>query len=287
MDIALDCLPCFLKQTISLTKRLQLSPENAKVTLRRVLGELEQFESHAVTTTMARRLNLIIREQSGLPDPYAEEKQRVNAWMMQIVQDLKAKDDGWRDFHRAARLAVAGNVIDLGAFPDLNRERILQTLQDVSGAVFVRDDSALLQEKVQQAKRILYIGDNAGEIVFDKLFISLFPEGKTTFAVRGGPVLNDATRKDAAQVQMEDVATIIDTGAELPGVVLEESSQEFQTAFNEADLIISKGQGNYESLHDVSNRPIVYMLMAKCARVAGEFDCPIASYLITATRAEG
>ena len=128
------------------------------------------------------------------------------------------------------------------------------------------------QAALGRASRILYLADNAGEIVFDRLLIERMPPGKVTVGVRGFPVINDATMKDAEDTGMTELAEVIDNGSDGPGTILDDCSQSFRDRFDEADLIIAKGQGNYETLSEV-DKDIYFLLKAKCAVIARDMGC--------------
>ncbi len=125
-----------------------------------------------------------------------------------------------------------------------------------------------IRQRLAEARTVLYLGDNAGEIVFDKLFIETFHHPNIWYVVRGTPVINDATWRDADQVRMEEVAQVIDNGYDAPSTLPEKCSPAFQQLYNEADLVISKGQGNLEGLIDASRRNIFFLLMLKCDVIA-------------------
>ena len=129
----------------------------------------------------------------------------------------------------------------------------------------------LLKEEIDNAKRILFIGDNAGEIVLDKIFIENLPREKITYVVRGGPALNDATIEDAKMVGMMDFVSVITTGLDMPAAVLPFCSNKFLDEYRKSDLVIAKGQGNYEALCD-EDKNIIFLLKIKCPIVAENFN---------------
>jgi len=167
------------------------------------------------------------------------------------------------------RLAATGNVIDLGIGVAFDIEREVEKALETPFAV---DDFAKFEEDLKRARKLLYIGDNAGEIVFDKVLIEEIHkvgDYQVIFVVRGGPCINDALREDAEEVGMDEVAKVIDTGSDGIGIPWKEVSEEFREAFLEADLRISKGQGNFETLNG-RPEPIYFVLKAKCEAVARE-----------------
>ncbi len=213
-------------------------------------------------------LNRRFREIIGVNDPFEKEKMESNSIALQLYKKWKplVKKDN-KPFNLALRLSIAGNIMDYGAN---NNFDINNTIQEVLNAPFAINDSSILESRLKKANKILFIGDNAGEIVFDKLFIESCLKNKQVFyAVRGMPVLNDSTILDAEAVGMNKVAQIISNGNDAPSTILSECSYEFKKIYKTADLIISKGQGNLEGLLEENNPKIFFLLMVKCL-VIGE-----------------
>jgi uncharacterized protein with ATP-grasp and redox domains len=199
-------------------------------------------------------------------DPYVNEKKESNQIALQIYDQLRNEVlHSTNPFGMALKLAIAGNIMDYGASQNFD---IYSTIQQVFEADFAIDHSIELEKRIKSAKRILYLGDNAGEIVFDKLFIELIMHPQMTFSVRGGAVLNDVTLQDAQEVGMTKVADVIDNGYDAPSTILSKCSPEFLALYNEADLIISKGHGNFEGLIGEDDPRIFFLLMTKCDVVA-------------------
>lgn len=195
-------------------------------------------------------------------DHYAEEKKENNEVAIRLCEELKTTvSDSPDPFIMALRLAIAGNIMDYGAQSSFD---IHATIDRVLHSDFAIDHSEQLREKFKTAKMVLYLGDNAGEIMFDKLFIEISGHRNVIFAVRGKPVLNDATLADAEVAGMHEVAGVISNGAGNPSTILNSCSTEFRECFRMADLIISKGQGNLEGLVGLSDPRIFFLLMAKC-----------------------
>ncbi len=216
----------------------------------------------------ARELHSLLKSYTHNPDPYIREKRENNDQAISMLPELDfliTQSDN--PFKTALRLAIAGNIIDFAANDNFD---LLATIEMALKSDFAIDHSEQLKAKIEKAESILYLGDNAGEIVFDKLFIKEIKHPNLTFAVRGAPVINDATMADAEYVGMKDVASVISNGYDAPSTILPKSDKVFQKYFREADLIISKGQGNLEGLFELSDNRIFYLLMVKCD-VIGEF----------------
>ena len=177
----------------------------------------------------------------------------------------------------ALRLAAAGNQIDFAGSREV-RFVMEEVYHRMNGTLAV-DDSGQLFEDLKDAKSVLYIGDNCGEIVLDKLFIEeirkQYPDLSVTYGVRGEPIVNDVTILDARMTGMERVAEVIENGSGALGTVLSDTSLQFRNVFEKADVIISKEQGNFESLSECTDKNIYHLMMVKCERIAGILKAPV------------
>ncbi len=232
---------------------------------------------------MARHIHRFIRKASDSDDPYRDVKKRCNQFVLDLLPELRDMIACAENrFETAVRMAIAGNVIDFGVYSDMNEEQVLNTVKSsLTDPLF--GDAEAFYDAVQSAQTILYLGDNAGEIVFDRLLIEHLPRPDgITFAVRGGPVINDALLEDADQTGVANLARVIDSGVNAPGVILPECSDRFRRVFDKADLIIAKGQGNYETLSD-TDRPVFFLLKAKCPVIARRIGCCVRDGVIVRT----
>ncbi|HTN68459.1 MAG TPA: ARMT1-like domain-containing protein [Dysgonamonadaceae bacterium] len=232
-------------------------------------GYFNLVMARGASLTMAQLYSELNREFcriTGVNNPYAKEKAESNSLSLSLYKKFRTKVlESANPFDMALCLAIAGNIIDYGANANFD---VPVTIQKVLESEFAIDHSKELITRIKSASRILYLGDNAGEIVFDKLFIEMIMHPRLTFVVRGSHVLNDATLEDAQQVGMNLVADVISNGYDAPSTVLSECSDEFLRHYNEADLIISKGQGNFEGLIEENDPRIFHLLMVKCDVVA-------------------
>ncbi|MEJ2697147.1 MAG: ARMT1-like domain-containing protein [Candidatus Sulfobium sp.] len=227
------------------------------------------------TTTYIHRL---IRERLGA-DPYRLIKLRYNDLAMELYPALKKKVKAGRDPLRAAsRLAIAGNIIDFGIFSSIDISGSIERALEEEIAV---DDYGTFRHSLSEAREILYLLDNSGEIVFDRLLIEeLECLGKKVKAVvKGSPVLNDATRDDAIQTDLTSICDVIDNGSDAVGTILEWTSPEFQDEFHAAELVISKGQGNFETLAG-TEKETYFLFQSKCDVVSGELGLSPGSMLL-------
>ena len=281
MDISLDCIPCIVDSYTRLVRAGMLPEEAHEAGMRRLLDFLAGADYRQSPPVLGRELHRMIRSELDDPDPYRAIKDESNRLMLERYADFEALVTGADDpFDTALRLAIAGNVIDFGP---RHQYDVMETIERVLTTPLAIDDSQALRHDLASADTLLYIGDNCGEIVLDRLFLEHIDCPEKYFAVRGGPVINDATIEDARSVGIEDVARIITTGDDSPGVVLETASDEFRHIFDTADVIIAKGQGNLEGLLEV-NRNIYFLLITKCDLVAGRVGTRRGEFVVKRAR---
>jgi damage-control phosphatase, subfamily I len=262
------CFYCFTRAFEKLLEKESISDE-AKSSFTLDMISLYQNKRNDFSSPLfSRELHHILRSYTQNADPYREAKRKYNDLslnMLPNLEDIIYKSDD--HFATALRLAIAGNIIDFAASDNFD---LHATIDKALLSEFALDNSEKLRDRIKSAKKILYLGDNAGEIVFDKLFIQIINHPNLTYVVRGAPVINDATMEDAEYTGMKDVANVISNGYDAPSTILLKSDKQFQKYFREADLIISKGQGNLEGLFELNDDRIFFLLMVKC-NVIGEF----------------
>ncbi|MBN1183821.1 MAG: DUF89 family protein [Bacteroidales bacterium] len=216
---------------------------------------------------LATEIHRIARGYLNNINLYAEEKLLANDVLLKNYSYWKGVvNQSDNPFFTAAKLSVIGNIIDYGAH-SMNGS-ISAQIESLFQQDLKTDMTAKLQKEVGKARSVLYLGDNCGEIVFDKLFIEIMKHPDVTYVVRGRPVINDVTFEDAQQVGMDEVCHVISNGFDAPSTLIEFCSEEFLEEYNSSDLIISKGQGNFEGLMESNHKNIFYMLIAKCAPMA-------------------
>ena len=199
--------------------------------------------------------------------------------MLRYYPKLKRQiESSSNSLETAIRLAIAGNVIDFGVTTEIDQSVVYGAIKSAMANQLFGDMSALC-DAIYSAKKILYLGDNAGEIVFDRLLIEQLPIDRVTFVVRGSPVINDVTVDDARITGMTDFVHVIDNGSDAPGTILKECSDTFRQQFDGSDLVIAKGQGNYETLSDVEKN-IFFIFKAKCPVIAGNVGCELGKFVI-------
>lgn len=280
MKSQLLCIPCTVRMAydvaVKSTEDRDLQRKIVYETLRWLAGKRDIGEEPPPRLhTYVQRL---AREITGNDDPFKELKWKSNEIASRVMHVLEQRCRK-RSFEDAFRLAVLGTICGNTIDFEVEGHRLsMSKLEDdllrcLSGSLQI-DDTSKLMSGISESKRILYLLDNAGEIVFDKFLMRMIKEKysvKIFAAVKSAPVLNDATLEDAEQIGLGEVAEVITTGNDHIGINLDESSEEFLKRLHEADLIIAKGQGNYESITEVEHllsKPIVYVLRAKCILVA-------------------
>ncbi len=229
---------------------------------------------------MGQRIHRLLRELTGEKDPYRQVKQHSNNLALSLYAELKERVRGSADpFATAVRLAIAGNVIDFGCRSHLGDDEVHQAIEDAMVGSVDEVAMADLRQAVEGVGDILYLADNAGEIVFDRLLIEEMPQDRITLVVRGSPVINDATREDAEVAGLNSLVKVMDNGSDVPGTILESCSPSFQACFARSDLIIAKGQGNYETLSG-GGRNIFFLLKVKCPVIAGHIGCDVGQVVV-------
>jgi damage-control phosphatase, subfamily I len=261
------CFPCFLKQAHS--SAAFLTDDDAKRTwvlkeVAKMLPELDPEQNPAFNSSL---VLLRVNELMGANDPYLQARISYDQMAMELLPRLRHEIDSAPDpLEMAVRLSAVGNIIDLGIKSEIDIEATMELAKGDGFKVF---EMAEFKTALEKTKRILYILDNSGEIVFDMLLIEQLKKvGKMLIAaVRGGPILNDAVMDDAKLVGLDKVCKVIDTGSNFVGVIREKCSPIFLKGLDTADMVIAKGQGNYETLE--GTRPNLFaILKAKCDAVS-------------------
>jgi len=276
-EIGSPCSDCLLRNFRRLFATFDI-PALEQIDFLIEYSELMAHHNFATTPEIQRELSHKFTAITGIEDPYAIEKSESNRQAMELYNEWKPKViNSNHPFELALRLSIAGNIMDYGAN---NSFDIHETIQKVISANFAIDQTLMLKQRISQAKKILYLADNAGEIVFDKLFIETIGHPDLTIAVKGGVALNDATLNDARESGLEDVAHVISNGFDAPSTILRECSDEFLSLYHTADLIISKGQGNLEGLIYENDARIFFLLMVKCDVMAEKLKVEKGSFVI-------
>lgn len=273
MKIGLECIPCFVRQAFKAASLVTDDQEIRERILREVLSRLTHQSFNKTPPSVGRDIHRIIRLLSGNSDPYLDIKKKSNTLAIKLVPSLKEHIKSSADpFETAVRFAIAGNIIDYGQGNHISEEKIKKTVSRCLDQPISKDNINKLREEIGKASNILYLGDNAGEIFFDRLLIEELEGYPITFVVRGAPIINDALKDDAKMAGLDKLVAVVDNGSDAPGIILEECSEEFKGQFMEADLVIAKGQGNYETLSGEKKKTF-FLLKAKCPVISKDIGC--------------
>ena len=267
MKAEVDCIPCMFKQALNTARVVTDDTEVHREIMAKVAECVANLDIDQTPAAMSQPAYKIVSDVTGVSDPYESAKAESNETAMQLSEEfeewVELTDDS---LDAALHIAAAGNVIDLGAGHKFDIEKDVRELMEQPFAI---SSIERFRSELVPGKKVLYLGDNAGEIVFDCLLVKqLLQHGvDVTFTVKSGPIINDATMIDAETVGMTDLVKVIETGGADIGVDWSNVSDEFRDAFENADIIISKGHGNFETCNE---RPenIYFLLKAKCELVA-------------------
>lgn len=286
MNLKPECYPCMMKQALRTMRQLKLSEETETEILRWSGRHLASSDPSLSAPAVARHIYRHISEKTGVEDPYLDARNEANELALKMSEEILKEIDSSEDpLFTAVLVSIAGNIIDFAAeFSEFSIHDSLERVLRDGPAVNDYDE---MKNDLANAKECLYLLDNSGEIAWDKIAVceikKRYPDLRVVAAVRGGPIINDVTYYDAKEVGMDSVCEITDSGIDLPGVHLELCKDDFQNTFKNADIIISKGQGNFETLHG-SGYPIYYLFMVKCSAVAEIIGEKIGSPLLIKER---
>ena len=279
MRSSLDCIPCFARQALEAARFVTGDPAIHERVVRDVLRHAADMDLAQCPPAFAQRIHRQLRSLTGIADPYQAVKHRFNRMALAMLEDLGSQvRQSVSPLATALRLAIAGNVIDLGVNGGITEPEVRRCIGSAMSEPFCGDVEAFANA-LADARSILYLADNAGEIVFDRLLIEQLPLERVTLAVRGSAILNDATLVDAQAAGLCDLVGVIDNGSDAPGTILDDCSQSFRNRFAEADLVIAKGQGNYETLGEVDAN-LCFLFKAKCPVIAGRVRQPVGTHIL-------
>lgn len=270
MTIQQECIGCIIAQSNRVCNAINASHELRAQITGYVENALQNSDFTLSPPVIAAPLYEQMAVLAGKIDLYEEQKAHASSQASHYLPFLRETiKNANHPFTALLKTAVVGNVIDLAAEVHFDLHHSIASVFDTP---FAHDDSKLLEKTISEAKTLLYIGDNAGEHLFDGLAIEslkeLYPSLKITYMVRGNPIINDVTMKEAQEAHIDSLCTLIDSGVPTPGFVYEYASIEAQSLFDSADIIIAKGMGNYECMSPVKRKNICFLLKVKCSVVA-------------------
>lgn len=282
MKTYLDCIPCFFKQALEAARLAGASPKTQKKVLNRLGRALSRVSLDASPPEIGRIIYGLVRKVTGKKDPYRKIKKKSNKLALRLYGKLKNKvRRSKKNLLTAVELAIAGNIIDYGVKNSLDVNKELKKILEEEQRVIKNESErffnfAEFTRALKNSRTILYLGDNAGETVFDRILIEeinrRYGDKRIFYAVKEKPIINDALFEDAKACGIDRIARVISSGLDVPGTVLHLCSEEFLKIYRSADMVISKGQGNFEALSD-SGKKIFYLFMAKCPVVARDIKC--------------
>jgi len=288
MKTYLDCIPCFYRQALEAAKLAGAD----EIVQKKIIDEISQlipnFSLETAPPEMGREIYNLVGKISGVKDPFKEIKESSNKMALSLYPELKQEINSSEDrLLTAVKLSIAGNVIDYGVNNSLNVEEEINKIFNKDFRSDNKNNKTVFRyqefkEILSKVNHVIYLADNAGEVVFDRLLIEELTEklGKQViYMVRGKPIINDALIEDAIFCGINKVAKIISSGSDAPGTILKYCSPEFIELYQKAELIISKGQGNYESLSE-EDRPIFFLFRAKCPVIAEDVDCKVGDMVL-------
>ncbi len=288
MRTYLDCIPCFYRQALDAARIAGADEIKQKQIVDKISQLIPDFPLEASPPEMGREIYSLVGKISGVKDPFKGIKENSNKFALKLYPELKQEINNSEDRLLAAvKLSIIGNIIDYGAKNSLDVPKEIDYL--FQGNFIINNENNLTTFKYKQFKEalnkvnsIIYLADNAGEVVFDRLLIEELVEelGKQViYVVRGKPIINDALIEDAIFCGINKVAKITSSGSDAPGTIMKYCSPEFIELYQSAGLIISKGQGNYETLSE-EDRPIFFLLKAKCPVIAEDVGCKIGDMVL-------
>lgn len=278
MKTCLDCMPCFVRQALEAARFVTDDPVIHESVVRGILREAARMDFSQSPPAIGQKLHRLLRELTDVEDPYRQIKDHFNHAALSLLPILSARIREASDpLYMALRVAIAGNVIDLGVKGDIRAGEVTSAMDNILNEPF-HGETEDFRDRIKNARNILYLADNAGEIVFDRLLIEQLPLHRVTLAVRGRPVLNDATLADAEAAGLCNLVEVIDNGSDAPGTILADCSRDFRRRFSMADMIVAKGQGNFETLSDTGDQ-IFFLFKAKCPVIANHVGLPVGTHV--------
>ncbi len=264
MKTYLECIPCFFKQALFAARAAANDERTIKRVLDRVAAIVPDIPLESPPPETARLVYGAVRDITGVPDPFKALKESSIRRALELYPKMKsAVLESEEPLRMAARIAMAGNVIDFGAHQRFDLEEEMRDALKTEPAI---DHYESFKRSLEKARTVLFLGDNAGETVFDRLLMETMQKD-TVYAVRDVPIINDATAEDAENSGISRTARIVSSGCDAPGTILKRCAREFLDLYRTADVVVSKGQGNLESLSE-GKREIFFLLKVKCAIAA-------------------
>lgn len=275
-----SCFSCVIRQAVHALELFSCDESLTEEVCQQVMQHVAGVDDRMPPPLVLQYVHRLIRETFACDDPYKGLKAEANRMALRLFPLLQQRvSEAKNPLELALRYAIAGNRFDLSLFRSVSRTKIVESLDSAANCEILGLDALEFERKVEYANRILYLADNAGEIVFDRLLIERLAQiVPVTVVVKGRPVGNKATREDARMAGLERVAQVLDTGEDIPGTVVSRCSREFQEYFYDAGIVLAKGQSHYETLNP-AGREIFHLFMVKCRAIAGRLALPVGSMI--------
>lgn len=277
VEIDIECITCFVKQAEKLIHKFVRNKDERIRIMKKILKNSKKFKAHLVPIELSPSIYHELSKLLKVEDLYEEEKNLTNQKALEIklfIENL-LKESG-DPFHTGVKLSIIGNIVDytLEGISEMNLENFIREFEKKQ---LFYDDVEIFRQEIEKAETLLYLTDNSGEIVFDLVFLEylqkLYPNLEITIGAKEKPILNDVTLDDLKKLDINQSFTLVSTGSDLPGNQEKSFKKEFLPVYKNADIVISKGQGNFEGLFE-SSRPIYFALMAKCPYLASFLKAP-------------
>lgn len=281
MNITLDCLSCFVKHGVEVAKIFCGDDDTREKIVKNIISRIADMDFNQSPPQFAAEIHDYIRKELKNDDPYYTIKKNANKLALQLTDKLRerlVKESS--PLELAIRYSIAGNIIDSGVSAVTEIDDILHSIKMAESEALGLDYMKELIAEIEGNEEILILGDNAGEIYFDKLLMELLKNKKITYAVKSGPILNDSLKDDAIESGIDNLATIIENGTNIPGTSLPDTSLEFREVFEKSPLVISKGQANFETLSNCKHPNLFFLLRAKCSVVASMAKVKLGSFIV-------
>lgn len=271
------CLPCLVNQVIKVADIT--GAQDRQSLYAKVFKYLSTLDFSETNPEIIGGTFEILKEHIGNPDPYKEVRRYYNTLFLEKIEQINERiEEGADKFEMAIKYAIIGNIIDFNPSHSITEKDIMHWFDQAESLELVINHIDYLKEDIVKGSTLLYIGDNCGEICLDKVLLKVIkainPNLHIYFGVRGTPVVNDSIEEDAYFVGIDDYAQIISNGDRSLGTVLHRTSKAFREVYENSDVVISKGQANYESLSEDTAKNIYYLLMTKCSVIASHIGVP-------------
>lgn len=268
MNLTFDCYECVLKQAILLARDISDDDARRREVMREMMDFIRNNAENIVPPEMAMYLFGVFERETGISDPFREIKIKSTNLGLELLDEFRTLVNNSKDpLETAIRISIGGNIIDYGVNPHFQLSEAADEIRKVLDMPYDKAAIDDLVKRIRSAKQVFYMLDNCGEAVLDRLVLENIP-GKVIVGVRGKPALNDVTRTEAAESGITGWE-MVDTGVGAPGILLKKAPEEFLEAIKKSDLVITKGQGNFESLEGrFTEKPLYFLLRVKCKVIA-------------------